>query len=96
MTTQNPYQVLGISPSASFDDIKKKYRQLALEFHPDKNPGNKEAEVKFKRLGEAWEILSDPAKRRELDKQIETARIHDMLPVVKGAVKTYLEELSRN
>jgi molecular chaperone DnaJ len=61
------YDVLGIQKGASKDDIKKAYRKLAIQYHPDKNPGNKEAEEKFKEASEAYEILSDDQKRAAYD-----------------------------
>ena len=61
------YEVLGISKSASDDEIKKAYRQLAKKYHPDANPGNQEAEVKFKEASEAYAVLSDADKRRQYD-----------------------------
>ena len=61
------YKVLGVTRSASADDIKKAYRKLARELHPDRNPGDKAAETKFKDVSEAYAVLSDPAKRKEYD-----------------------------
>jgi molecular chaperone DnaJ len=61
------YEVLGLQKDASKDDIKKAYRKLAIQYHPDKNPGNKEAEEKFKEASEAYEILSDDQKRAAYD-----------------------------
>jgi len=61
------YEVLGLQKGASKDDIKKAYRKLAIQYHPDKNPGNKEAEEKFKEATEAYEVLSDDQKRAAYD-----------------------------
>jgi len=63
----NPYEILGIDKNASQDDIKKAYRKQAMQYHPDKNKDNKEAEEKFKQISEAYEILSDPNKRMQFD-----------------------------
>ena len=62
------YEVLGVDKSASAEDIKKAYRKKAIQYHPDKNPGDKEAEEKFKEAAEAYDVLSDPQKRARYDK----------------------------
>jgi molecular chaperone DnaJ len=67
MAKRDCYEVLGIERGAGPDDIKKAYRMLAVKHHPDKNPGDKSAEEKFKELGEAYDILSDPQKRALYD-----------------------------
>jgi molecular chaperone DnaJ len=64
---KNHYETLGVSRSATPEEIKKAYRTLALKHHPDRNPGDRNAEEKFKELAGAYEVLSDPEKRREYD-----------------------------
>lgn len=66
-TKRDYYEVLGVSKNASDDEIKKAYRKLAIKYHPDKNPGNKEAEAKFKEINEAHDVLSDKQKRARYD-----------------------------
>jgi curved DNA-binding protein len=61
------YKILGLSKTASSDEIKKAYRKLALKYHPDKNPDNKEAEEQFKKISEAYAVLSDSEKRKQYD-----------------------------
>lgn len=67
MAKRDYYEILGISKTASADEIKKAYRKLAMKYHPDKNPGNKEAEDKFKEACEAYEVLSETDKRARYD-----------------------------
>ena len=61
------YEVLGVAKNANADEIKKAYRKAAIQFHPDKNPGDKEAEEKFKEAAEAYDVLSNPDKRARYD-----------------------------
>lgn len=67
MSKKDFYQLLGVSKSATADEIKKAYRKLAMQYHPDKNQGNKKAEEKFKEISEAYEVLSDEKQRQNYD-----------------------------
>ena len=62
------YEVLGLKKGASDDEIKKAFRKMAMKYHPDKNPGDKEAEEKFKEINEAYSVLSDPDKKSKYDR----------------------------
>ena len=87
---QDPYKELGVARGASAEDIKKAFRKLAKKHHPDANPGDKAAEEKFKRLSGAFDILSDPDKRRKFDageidaEGRETARSYGPNPFGEG------------
>ena len=61
------YKILGVEKNSTEDDIKKAYRKLAMKFHPDRNPNNKQAEEKFKKISEAYAVLSDKEKRKQYD-----------------------------
>ena len=66
-TQRDYYEILGVSKTASPEEIKAAYRKFALKYHPDRNPDNKEAEEKFKEAASAYEVLSDPDKRKRYD-----------------------------
>lgn len=68
MSKRDYYEILGVSKSSTADEIKKAYRKVAMQFHPDRNPGDKEAEEKFKEAAEAYEVLSDQDKRAQYDR----------------------------
>lgn len=68
MAKRDYYEILGVSKNASDDELKKSYRKLAMQYHPDRNPGDKEAEDKFKEAAEAYEVLSDSQKRAKYDR----------------------------
>ncbi len=67
MDYKDYYKILGVERSASADDVRKAYRKLAMQYHPDRNPGNKQAEEKFKEINEAYQVLSDSQKRARYD-----------------------------
>src|SRR5262245_26590828 len=66
-TTRDYYEILSVTKTADGEEIKRSYRRLAMKYHPDRNPGDAEAEVKFKECAEAYEVLSDPQKRQLYD-----------------------------
>ncbi|HEX9024680.1 MAG TPA: DnaJ C-terminal domain-containing protein [Geobacteraceae bacterium] len=68
MASKDYYQVLGLRKEASLEEIKRAFRKLAVKYHPDKNPGDKEAEEKFKEINEAYAVLSDPEKKAQYDR----------------------------
>src|SRR4051795_6235873 len=80
-TKRDYYEVLGVKRDATSEEVKKAYRQLALKNHPDKNPGDPEAEMRFREAAEAYEVLSEPTKRQRYDRYghagLEGAGVHD-------------------
>src|SRR3954468_2529891 len=68
MAKQDYYATLGVAKNASADDLKKAYRKLAMQFHPDRNPGDKQAEIRFKEVNEAYDVLKDDQKRGAYDR----------------------------
>src|SRR3954465_7597149 len=80
-TKRDYYEVLGVGRDAPLDEIKKAYRQMALKYHPDRNPGDEAAPKRFKEAAEAYEVLSDPEKRQRYDRYghagLNGAAFHD-------------------
>lgn len=85
MANKDYYEVLGLSKGASDDEIKRAFRKLAIQYHPDKNKGNKEAEEKFKEINEAYQVLSDPEKRARYD-QFGTVDFQGALTVLVALI----------
>jgi molecular chaperone DnaJ len=79
-TVKDLYEVLGVSHEATDEDIKRAYRRLAREHHPDVNQADPEAEDRFKEVSAAYEVLSDPAKRRQYDMWGQTGGAPDLFP----------------
>lgn len=78
VTEQDLYTILEVSKDATIDEIKKSYKRLAMKYHPDKNPGDKEAEEKFKAIANAYEILSNPSKKQDYDNPSYYGTFHDL------------------
>ena len=82
MEKRDYYEVLEVSRSASGDEIKKAYRKLAIKYHPDRNPGDAEAEAKFKEAAEAYDVLHDPQKRQQYDSLALTLLVVALVVVI--------------
>ncbi|MEN8257873.1 MAG: DnaJ domain-containing protein [Thermodesulfobacteriota bacterium] len=84
------YQILGVTSSSNDDEIRKRYRKLAMQYHPDRNPDNPQAEEKFKEIAEAYGVLTDPLKRRQYDTARRTGS--DYKPGQDGSGFSYSQE----
>jgi len=85
MEYKDYYKTLGVAKSAAQDEIKKKYRKLAIKFHPDKNPDDKAAEEKFKEINEAYEVLGEAAKRKKYDEMGSNWQAYERQSQARGA-----------
>ncbi len=96
-TQRDYYEVLGIERDASAEQIKKAYKRCAMKYHPDRNPGDAEAEAKFKECAEAFEVLSDPDKRQRYDRYghegLRGAGMHDFSGMNAGDIFSMFEDL---
>lgn len=93
MSTRNFYEVLGVSETASAEEIRQAYRKLAIKFHPDKNANNPDAEERFKELSQAYEVLSDEAKRRQYDARLKGGFGGDMSDLFGDFQSVSLEDI---
>ena len=84
MEYQDYYKILGLDKTASAEEIKKAYRKLAVKYHPDKNPGDKKAEDKFKEITEAYNVLSDPEKKKKYDELGDSWKYYQQQPGSAG------------
>ncbi len=96
MTSKDPYEVLGVSRQATADEIKRAYRKLAKQHHPDRNPGSKAAEQRFKEVQAAYEILGDPRKRAEYERARESGFAGDIPDWAQGVPGNFGGRVSFN
>lgn len=95
-TKQDYYEILGVAKSSSDDEIKRAYRKLAMKYHPDRNPGDHDAELKFKACAEAYEVLGDPQKRKRYDQyghQGVQGQAHDFSGMDVGDIFSMFEDI---
>ena len=93
MAGKDYYSILGVKRNASEQEIKKAYRKLARQYHPDVNPGDKAAEAKFKEINEAYEVLSDKEDRKKYDKYGDQWKYADQFEKA-GAQQTFYRDFS--
>ena len=94
--TKEYYEILGLHPEATSEEIRKAYRKLALHYHPDRNRGDASAEERFKAISEAYAVLTDPDKRRLYDLSRQTGRTADPEPWAYSSQEDILKDLLRN
>ena len=95
MAAKDYYQILGLAKNATADQIKKTYRKLAMQYHPDRNPGKEDwANEKFKEINEAFSVLGDPEKRRQYDQFGTVGNMGDLFG--SQATRTTFEDLMKD
>ncbi len=94
--TKEYYEILGLHPEATSEEIRKAYRKLALHYHPDRNRGDASAEERFKAISEAYAVLTDPDKRRLYDLSRQTGKTADPEPWAYSSQEDILKDLLRN
>ena len=91
---ENYYKILGVDSNSSESEIKKAYRALSMKYHPDRNPGDRKAEEKFKEINQAYEILGDQESKKRYDLTSEEMKVFDEHSLCAGKIRELLDEIN--